>query len=97
MPTLHILRCGCRVVIRGDGNTRAIAREAKDVVRIDAGPQGGKTYPPYAGPYDIIPLAFIDQQLPTEGRVLKQDLVVQEVPYLETSNNSGGITVSIAS
>ena len=97
MPTLHILSWGCRVVIRDSGSARAVAREAKDVVRIDAGPQGGRIYPPYTGPYDIIPLAFIDQQLPTEGKVLSRDLVVQEVPYLETSNDSGGVTVSIAS
>lgn len=97
MIMLHILKCGCRVIVRDDAKTKAIAKDNNDIVRIDAGPKGGKIYPPYAGPYDIIPLAFIDQQLPTEGRVLKQDILVQEVPYLETSNDSGGITVSIAS
>lgn len=93
---LHILKCGCRVRVRDSGRQSAHAKESSGIVRVVGG-GGGGIYPSYSGPYDIIPLAFIDQRLPTEGRVLREDLVVQEVPYLETSNDSGGITVSIAS
>lgn len=94
---LHILKCGCRVRVRDSGAQSAHAKNSSDIVRVVGGGGGGGIYPSYSGPYDIIPLAFIDQQLPTEGKVLSRDLVVQEVPYLETSNDSGGITVSIAS
>ena len=93
---LHILKCGCRVRVRDSGAQSAHAKNSSDIVRVVGG-GGGGIYPAYSGPYDVIPLAFIDQQLPTEGKVLRQDLIVQEVPYLETTNESGGVTVSIAS
>ncbi|MCB6646211.1 hypothetical protein LI154_13300 [[Clostridium] scindens] len=35
-------------------------------------------------------------QLPTANKVLKKDIVVQKVPYFETSNNYDGVTVYIA-
>lgn len=42
----------------------------------------------YSGEYEVVPNAFNTQVLPTANKVLKKDIVVQKVPYFETSNNS---------
>ena len=54
-----------------------------------------KEYDDYEGEYKIIPKTFAEQVLPTSNRVLKEDVIVKEVPFYETSNDSGGITVYI--
>lgn len=54
-----------------------------------------KEYDIYDGEYKIVPRIFEKQVLPTSNRVLKEDVVVKEVPFYETSNDSGGITAYI--
>lgn len=51
---------------------------------------------PYIGEYEIIPNAFNAQILSTANKLLKKDVIVQKVPYYETSNVQDGITVYIA-
>ncbi|MFA6873509.1 MAG: hypothetical protein WCQ86_05970 [Bacteroidaceae bacterium] len=53
-------------------------------------------YPPYSGDYEVVPNAFSAQVLPTANKSLMQDVVVQKIPYYETSNVQQGITVYIA-
>ena len=50
----------------------------------------------YEGEYDIIPKAFEDEILNTKNKRLSKDITVKEIPYYETSNVSGGLTVYIA-
>ena len=50
----------------------------------------------YSGEYEVVPNAFNTQVLPTTNKVLKKDIIVQKVPYFETSNNYDGVTVYIA-
>lgn len=45
--------------------------------------------PDYEGPYHVIPKAWIDQRLETTGRVMRDDVTVEEVPYTEVSNPEG--------
>lgn len=52
------------------------------------------TTPAYTGDYIVIP-AVHDQILPTNGLRMTDDVTVTEIPYYETSNESG-ITVFIA-
>lgn len=54
-----------------------------------------KEYDVYGGEYTVIPKAFEEQVLPTSNRVLKEDVIVKEVPFYETGNDSGGITAYI--
>ena len=54
-----------------------------------------KNIDPYEGAYSVTPLT-VAQVLPTEGKTMKQDLTVEEIPYAETSNEYG-TTVTIAS
>lgn len=56
----------------------------------------GEYAPVYDGDYEVIPLAFQDIILPTKDKKMMGDVVVKEVPYYETSNLSGGVTVYIA-
>lgn len=52
-------------------------------------------YAVYAGDYNIIPKAFKTQVLETENKIMTNNVTVNEVPYFETSNDSG-TTVYIA-
>lgn len=49
----------------------------------------------YDGGYDVTPLPFTETILQTSGKTLARDVVVEEIPYFETSNESGGYTVII--
>ena len=50
--------------------------------------------PPYEGEYNVTP-SFEVQTLPTAEKLLDKDVIIEEIPYTEVSNNSGGITVTI--
>lgn len=49
----------------------------------------------YSGSYEVTPSINDDQILDTAHKVLSDDIVVNKVPYFETSNNSNGKTVYI--
>lgn len=43
----------------------------------------------YKGEYDITPLAFQQQKLETKDKILKENVIVKEVPFFEVSNVEG--------
>lgn len=49
----------------------------------------------YEGDYEVTPKLHITQTLDTDGKYMEDDVIVLEVPYYETSNESGGTTVYI--
>ncbi|NBH27265.1 hypothetical protein D3Z60_16030 [Lachnospiraceae bacterium] len=55
-----------------------------------------KEYDVYSGDYKVVPRASGSQILNTANKVLKEDILVTEVPYWETSNEFNGTTVYIA-
>ena len=55
-----------------------------------------KEYDTYSGDYKVVPKATGSQILNTANKVLKDDILVTEIPYWETSNESNGITAYIA-
>lgn len=52
------------------------------------------TTPYYTGDYEVNPAAY-DQSLETKGLRMKDDIIVNQIPYYETTNESGGYTVII--
>lgn len=52
-------------------------------------------YDAYTGQYEITPLPNLEQILRTHNKILKHDIVIQPIPYYETTNNAGGYTVII--
>ena len=50
----------------------------------------------YNGEYTVIPKAFEETVLQTRNKKMLNNVTVREVPYFETSNTSGGLTVYIA-
>lgn len=54
-------------------------------------------YPEYSGPYEITPMAYTEQILDTDGKLMTDDVTVHKVPYWETENLKSGFTVYIAS
>lgn len=53
------------------------------------------SYPFYDGVYEVTPLAQLDIILNTNNKILQDNVVVREIPYYETTNESGGYTVTI--
>ena len=45
--------------------------------------------PEYEGPYMVIPKAWQDQTLETRQKLMRDDVLVTEVPYSEVSNPDG--------
>ena len=68
-------------------------REPKDVSFVISG--GGGRKQPYEGPYTVVSETDILQILPTENKVMTENLVVMPIPYSEVSNPKGGLTVCI--
>ena len=52
-------------------------------------------YERYDGDYTVTPLASCAQVLLTKDKVLTKDVVIEEIPFWETSNESDGKTVYI--
>lgn len=61
---------------------------------ITQGPMMISDCPDYEGDYVIRP-AIDAQELETKGKRMKTNLLVQEIPYAEVSNTTGGTTVTI--
>lgn len=55
----------------------------------------GGRLPNYEGSYSVIPKVY-EQTLETANKSMTDDVTVEEIPYSETSNPSGGNTVNIA-
>ena len=51
--------------------------------------------PVYDGSYDVTPLPGAEVVLETVGMRMEDDVTVREIPYYETTNESGGYTVII--
>lgn len=49
----------------------------------------------YAGPYEVTPKVD-SQSLPTKGKLMTNDVTINEIPVFRVSNTSGGTTVYIA-
>ena len=49
----------------------------------------------YDGPYEVTPMANTAQILPTNNLAMSDDVTVNEIPYQEVSNLSGGLTATI--
>lgn len=45
--------------------------------------------PAYEGPYRVIPKAWREQILATREKLMTDDVTVEEVPYVEVSNQDG--------
>lgn len=48
----------------------------------------------YTGEYTVTP-SIEEQTLQTQNKMMSNDVVVEEIPYYETSNQYGGYTVII--
>lgn len=53
-------------------------------------------YEHYNGAYSVTPKAFQSQTLDTADKVLSSDIVISEVPFYQTTNESGSVTSYIA-
>lgn len=56
---------------------------------------GTAVYPDYEGTYDVIPKTE-SQTLNTQNKILREDMLIESIPYFETSNQYGN-TIYIGS
>lgn len=56
---------------------------------------GWSDLPVFDGTYEVTPRAFASVTLRTQQKYLDRDVVIQEIPVYETSNQSGGYTANI--
>ena len=54
-----------------------------------------RDFPYYEGTYEVTP-DVSEQKLETKEKIMRDDVIIKEIPFFETSNNSGGTTVYIA-
>ena len=52
------------------------------------------TVPEYEGSYEIRPEVF-EQAMLTKGKLMLEDVKIQEIPYQEVTNQTGGQTATI--
>lgn len=55
----------------------------------------GGDYEIYEGPYIVTPLTKKETTLGTNEKAMTDDVTVLKIPYIETSNPQGGLTVHI--
>lgn len=51
-------------------------------------------YEVYEGSYKVTP-SVLNQTLDTSNKLMQSDVLIEEIPYAEVSNNSGGKTATI--
>lgn len=71
---------------------KPIRMKVDDAVQVDTG--GGGYLEPYMGPYEATP-KVTEQVLATKNKRMVDDVTIYEIPYHETSNQSGGYTAII--
>ena len=90
------------IEIRYSGETVEVASQRSTVVARSPSYTVGVTSGilvggiPYEESYEVTPTTG-EQVLPTRQKTMADDLTVHAIPYVETTNESGGWTVSIAS
>lgn len=65
-----------------------------DAVLVDDVPYAPH-YPEYAGPYEVTPILYDEQQLLTNNKLMKDDVTVKAIPVVITTNPYDGKTVVI--
>ena len=66
------------------------------VLMVSNGAWAASSLPTYEGDYEVTPTAD-GQTLSTAQKLMEGDVTVKAIPYYETSNESGGNTLYIAS
>lgn len=78
------------------GASVSVAISSPVEVGIGVGTQTHRAEDPYVGSYEATPTAY-EQSMPTKGKTMTRNVTIHKVPYAETTNESGGLTVSILS
>lgn len=78
------------------GAVVAVSLSASVDVGVGVGTQTHRVNDPYTGSYEATPTAY-EQSIPTSGKTMTRNVTIHKVPYQETTNESGGVTVSILS
>lgn len=90
------IRYSGQVVEVASARGTVTARSPSYKVDVVSGLLSGGGGMPYTGAYEVTPDAD-GEVLLTRAKTMRDDVTVHPIPYVETTNESGGYTVSIAS
>ena len=79
-----------RFEVKFNSSTQRIPVQFKSLQTISGEPN----FEEYQGSYTVIP-AVTEQVLATDDCVMREDLVVEKIPFFKVSNTKGGETVTI--
>lgn len=84
------MKCCCFPITIEENKPINIKLETESKVNVGVSTAVIKGYgSDYEGAYVVIPKAFEETILPTNGKILADDITVKEIPYYETSNTKG--------
>lgn len=81
--TLQLVNPALSCLLTGSNRSLSVALE-----------RSGPAAEYYDGVYEVRPTVE-DQSLPTKDKLMSKDVHIEEIPYFETTNESGGYTVII--
>ena len=90
-----VIRYSGQVVTAHDLRGAVVARSPAWTATAVSGLLGGDGIP-FDGPYEVTPDAD-GEVLATRMKTMADDVTIKPIPYVESSNQAGGYTVSIAS
>ena len=89
-----VIRYSGQVVTAHDLRGTVVARSPDWKATVVSGMLGGGI--PFDGPYEVTPDAD-GETLATRMKTMADDVTINPIPYVETTNEAGGYTISIAS
>ena len=63
--------------------------EEESTIKVKITEGGGSIYPIYDGPTVVTPLVHESVELETRNKALLENVIVEEIPYYETTNPKG--------
>jgi hypothetical protein len=97
MSVLGYINDSVRLTGSVDGSTQligAVHASAQLIGEIQAGSVVVQEPDYYDGAYDIRP-SIDSQTVATKDKTMREDLLIEAIPYAEVTNNANGVTVTI--
>ena len=93
MPSNEMLDIRLQVSLEPKNISMAVDKAWKEITL--AVEKGGAYYPAYEGPYSVDASFYWAKKLATYGKSMTDDITVNAIPVVESSNPQGGKTIVI--
>lgn len=82
-------------LVLDDGANLTLFMDEEDTLVLEESKYSTPSLPLYEGPYVVVPILYNQQELETGNKRMSDDVIVKEIPIVETTNIHGGYTVVI--